>query len=413
MIRVIKSEVEYRATLDAVSALVARDPTPGTSDAERLELLSLLIEDYEDRVAPRELPEPIEAIRFRMEQAGLRQRDLVPFIGSASKVSEVLSGKRPLTLTMIRALHEGLGIPAHVLIRESTAEDSVSDATPAIEWARFPLKEMVRRGWVDGVTASTDLKAHGEAIVRRFFEPVGQPDSLAVLFRRGIQVRSARKMDRYALMAWTARVMTRVVLDPPEAPYVPGSITPEFMTEVARLSWSDQGPRLAVEFLDRHGIPVVVEPHLPGTHLDGAAVLLKTGRPAIGITVRQDRLDNFWFCLMHELAHVGLHLTPERVVDGPRQFYDDLEAEAGGDGRESEADAAADEALIPETTWRDSPASKLRAAVAVKHLATRLRIHPAIVAGRIRFRSRDYRVLTELVGQGQVRQLFPETRWYL
>ncbi len=85
-------------------------------DADRLELLALLVRDYEDKHYPIDMPDPVEAITFRMEQMGLTRKDLERYIGSRSKVSEVLSGKRRLSLSMIRALHEGLGIPAEVLL---------------------------------------------------------------------------------------------------------------------------------------------------------------------------------------------------------------------------------------------------------------------------------------------------------
>jgi len=216
-------------------------------------------------------------------------------------------------------------------------------------------------------------------------------------------------MDPYALAAWSGRVATRAVANPPPVPYEIGSVDLDFMRDVARLSWSEQGPLLACEFLRGHGISVVVEPHLPHTHLDGAAILLYVGRPVIGLTLRHDRLDNFWFCLMHELAHLALHLSGPKENE-PSRFFDDLDQGVPHDQRESEADRKAGEALIPDEEWSESPASLLRTPDAVVHLAKKLRVHPAIVAGRIRH-TRGYRVLGDLVGQGQVRCLFPDVRW--
>jgi HTH-type transcriptional regulator/antitoxin HigA len=403
MMKVIRTQTDYEAALAAIESLVEKDPTPGTPDAERLELLAILIEDYETKVSPVQLPEPIEAIRFRMEQQGLRQRDLVPYLGSPSKVSEVLSGKRPLTLSMIRALHTGLGIPAEVLLQEQSSTEPSDDA---VDWEQFPLAEMVKRGWIAG----TDLRRRGQELLCQFFEPIGGPRAAVALYRKGQHIRSGRPIDKYALAAWTAQIMRRAIENPPPVPYDQDNVTPGLMLEVARLSWFEEGPRLAREFLEGYGISVVIEPHLPRTHLDGAAILIDLGRPLIGLTIRHDRLDNFWFCLMHELAHVVLHLKPDTATNGPVQFFDDLDVGAN-DPREVEADEAADEALIPEVEWNASPASKVRAPAAVQHLANKLRIHPAIVAGRIRFRHNDYRVLGDLVGQGEVRRLFPEIRW--
>jgi len=114
--KVIKSEHDYELTLGRIEALM--DSEPNTPEGDELELLTALVEIYEQERFPIGLPEPIEAIRFRMEQAGLQQQDLVPYVGSRSKVSEILSRKRPLSLRMIRALHRGLGIPAEVLLHE-------------------------------------------------------------------------------------------------------------------------------------------------------------------------------------------------------------------------------------------------------------------------------------------------------
>jgi HTH-type transcriptional regulator/antitoxin HigA len=145
--KVIKNEVEYEATLSRIEALL--DADPGTPEGDELELLVTLVDLYEKTAHPIDLPDPIEAIKFRMEQAELKQKDLVPFIGSRSKVSEVLSGQRPLSLPMIRKLHQGLGIPAEVLLKEPGA--GIPEALEGVEWVRCPLAEMLKRGWLPDV----------------------------------------------------------------------------------------------------------------------------------------------------------------------------------------------------------------------------------------------------------------------
>ena len=122
-IKPIRNETDYKEALRALELLVASDPDPDSVDGDKLSVLSTLIESYENDRYPFTLPDPIDAIKFRMEQADLSPVDLVPFIGSRSKVSEVLSGKRPLSLEMIRALEAGLGIPADVLIKKPDAGD--------------------------------------------------------------------------------------------------------------------------------------------------------------------------------------------------------------------------------------------------------------------------------------------------
>ena len=114
--KLIKTQREYRAALRRAEELM--DARPGTPQGDELELLAALIEIYEEQHAPIPPPDPIEAIRFRMEQENLRPQDMIPLLGSRSRVSEVLNRRRPLTLTMIRQLHYGLGIPADVLLGE-------------------------------------------------------------------------------------------------------------------------------------------------------------------------------------------------------------------------------------------------------------------------------------------------------
>lgn len=114
--RLIKNAADYEAALARIETIFAAQPE--TPEGDELELLVHLVETYEATVWPIEMPDPVAAIRFRMEQAGLRQADLVPYIGSKSKVSEVLNGKRPLSISMIRNLSHGLGIPAPVLLQE-------------------------------------------------------------------------------------------------------------------------------------------------------------------------------------------------------------------------------------------------------------------------------------------------------
>lgn len=115
-LRVLKSFDDYQRALAHIEQLIARDPAPGTRAAERIELLAVLIEHYEGPRYPFAPPDALEAIHFRMREGALRPRDLVPYIGQSSHVSEVLSGKRALSLAMIRRLHEGLGIPLHALV---------------------------------------------------------------------------------------------------------------------------------------------------------------------------------------------------------------------------------------------------------------------------------------------------------
>lgn len=116
-IRPIRTEADYKAALEIASELVEKDPAPDTADGDYLDIITTLIQAYEAKHFPVDLPDPIEALKFRMEQAGLTAKDLEPMIGRRSRVYEVLNRKRALTLPMIRRLHQQLGIPAESLIK--------------------------------------------------------------------------------------------------------------------------------------------------------------------------------------------------------------------------------------------------------------------------------------------------------
>jgi HTH-type transcriptional regulator / antitoxin HigA len=120
-IQPIRTEADYKAALQKISVLMASDPAPGTAKGDRLDILTTLVQAYEARHIPIGAPDPVEAIKFRMEQSGLTVKDLEPIIGRSNRVYEVLNRKRPLTLAMIRRLHRSLGIPADVLIAETAA----------------------------------------------------------------------------------------------------------------------------------------------------------------------------------------------------------------------------------------------------------------------------------------------------
>ena len=399
-VRVIRDEHEYQENINRLRDLIHAEPVQGSRQRELIGVLALLIEDYEERMHRVGLPDPIEAIEFRMEQQGLRQRDLVPFIGSRSKVSEVLNRKRPLSLAMIRALNSGLGIPSRVLLqRDDPAITDLND----LDVDEFPLGEMSKRGWIDA--SQEELEDDPEGILISFLAPLGSMRALAALYRRTNHVRTERPTNRHALAAWTAMIKIKAMDAGPSHELIE-PIGIEFMREVARLSIAEQGPKLAQDFLHASGIALVIEPHLPGTYLDGAAILDDPTRPVVGLTIRHDRLDNFWFTLMHELAHVSLHSSGDSM-----NFYDDLDLVETTDEQELEADSLAGEALTPEAEWERSAASRLTTKEAALHLAERLEIHPAIVAGRMRYEFKSYRILSKLVGYHEVRQCFPQINW--
>ena len=397
-IKPIRSDQDYEETLQRIGGLM--DAKAGTPEADELEVLATLVELYEAQHFPMDLPDPITAIRFRMEQAELSARDLVPFMGSRAKVSEVLSGKRSLTLKMIRALHEHLGIPAEVLLRQPGA--SLPETPEDMDWSKFPLAAMAKLGWIPNLP---NFKDQAEEIMRDLIERAGGYDTLPnVLYRKNDGARRNSKMDYYALQAWCYQLVAIARETPLPAVYQEGVITPEFAHNLVQQSWSQSGPKLAQEYLGNHGIHLIYLPHLPRTHLDGVALKLAEGTPVIGLTLRYDRLDNFWFCLYHELAHVALHLKGSKGD----VFIDDLSLgdveTVEMDVQEAEADQWAQEVLIPSEVWENSEARSHPTPSAVVALAHELGVHPAIVAGRVRKERQNYRLLTHYAGSGEVRK---------
>jgi len=396
-IKVIKTEEEYNKALGLIEELMSIDPDPDSTEGEKLALIVALVKDYEARRYPTPLPDPIEAILFRMDQLGLKPQDLVPYIGNKSKVSEVLSRKRDLTVSMMRALESGLGIPAKILLQKP---DEFKNQM-VINYDRFPIKEMVKRGYFGNIKKSADDL---NKMFSSFFSLVDAPEKAAVLFRKTQYIRSSRPMNNHALLAWSVKVANTVAKNNNYTEYINGSVDLNFMQEIVKLSINDNGPLLARESLRTKGIALVIEPHLPNTYLDGAALFMDKLPPIIGLTLRYDRLDGFWFNLMHELAHIAIHKR-----NGINLFFDDLSVEDKTSPIEKEADALASEALVPKDMWDKSPAKLVPSETAAYALAKQIGVHVAIVAGKMRFEKSRYKYLNSLVGNNNVRRLFTET----
>lgn len=397
-IKPIRTERDHEAALARIDELIG---APSNSpEADELDVLMVLVEKYEEPRFEISAPTPVEALRFRMEQQGLKAADLIPYFGTRARVSEILAGKRQITLKMARALHKGLGIPAEAFLNDKDEEGS--SAIADIEADKFPLPEMAKRGWLGKISASaSELRTRSEEIVKAYISSACPTGVCPALYRQG-GVRSGVEMDSYAMMAWRAQVIKTALQDPLMQPYDPTVVNEDFVRECIKLSWSKQGPSLAREFLREHGMHFVVLRHLPRTHLDGAAMMYD-GRPIIALTLRYDRLDNFWYVLAHELAHVAKHLNSGEDVS----FFDDLDLHDGLSDREREADAFATEALIPKEIWENAAARHTGNPKDVNSLAKQLRIDPSIIAGRLRFETKNYRLLTNLIGHGEVRKHFP------
>jgi HTH-type transcriptional regulator/antitoxin HigA len=400
--RLIKTDKDYEWALSRIDGLM--NAKPGTIQMDELELLTALVEMYEDQHYPISHPEPIAAIKFCMDQLGLAQKDMVPYLGTKSKVSEVLNGKRSLTLSMMRSLNKNLGISAEVLLKEPGG--SFPEEVQDMEWHKFPVVEMAKRCWIP---IAKDPKENAEELMRNFISQAGGLETVSVaFFRQGKSARYNSKMDPYALTAWCIRVLSIARENPLKNKYVKGVIKQKTMQEIARLSYFDDGPLLAKEYLEKQGIHLIIVPHLPKTYLDGAAMLMPDGTPVIGLTLRYDRVDNFWFCLLHEIAHVAKHLTASDQI-----IIDDLDLrghDASLDDRvEKEADDMTLAGLIPKKVWQKNLIMGKVTAPKVYDLAAKLKVHPAIIAGRVRYERNNYKLLSRHVGSKQIRKHFAES----
>ena len=398
-IRVIKSDEQYHHFLEEVGRLAGHDPDPSSEEGARLELLAKLVEDYEKSAFPFAKPDPVAAIVFRMEQQDLRQKDIAALLGGKSRASEILSRKRSLTLPMIRALSDKLGIPASILIQEGSGIDTATLREHNSPYTDEDVDLIVDRGWTHNPQDAFQM------LQRVMASHPGSPAFLKHTITFGCKQRT----NLTNVWLWLARV--RDVADERKAVHArfkKADLTDDLLHYVARLSWMENGPNIAVKFLEDRGIAVVIEPHLPKTHLDGAATLSSSGTPVIGLTVREDRLDNFWFTLMHELIHAQRHLDR----DGIRAIVDgDIEDVLENEGIEKEANDVAAEMLIPRSHWKRSRAYVKPSTAAILELAKQLKINPAIVAGRVRRERKKYSFFSNLVGYRTVRALFPEVKW--
>jgi HTH-type transcriptional regulator/antitoxin HigA len=271
-----------------------------------------------------------------------------------------------------------------------------NDATEVV-WSRFPVREMFRRKWLSPEQKNKPIEA-----VREFFLSSAGPQFATALHKK--KVRAGSIPNEYALLAWQARVLQCARFQLDEGALRPFELNDLWLPELVSLTRDEKGPQLAQELLATRGISLVIEPHLSGTHLDGAAMMTDFGNPLIALTLRHDRLDNFWFVLFHELGHVLLHLFDNSKYD----FFDEEDG-SETDPIEGEADRFALNTLIPEDKWDLCLSRFAMTAEAVRLDAQRLGIDESIIAGRIRKERNNYLILNELVGQKEVRIQFEET----
>jgi len=400
VVRQTKSKVLARAELEALRS--------------EYENLSMQLHEYETLKSGtveilkasnlEELPRIL--IRARIAK-GLSQRQLADVVGLKEQqiqryeAEEYASANLPRLAEVAKAL--GLNI-SEVAEFKATPQKPIKVDKADLAWDQFPIKEMLRRNWFKESPGSLDAAiANAGELVRDFVKDSIDSPVKALVRQR---VRSRGRVDWYALLAWQCRIIDLAKKKEVASKYKPKAITNEWLNKLVRISIKKDGPKEAIDYLQDFGIRLVIEQHLPQTHLDGAAFLLPDGSPIIGMTLRFDRIDNYWFVLLHELVHIIKHLHKDRI----ESIFDDLDVEAGD--IEQEADKQAGEILVPEDKWENALARYVQSKESIIAFANELNINPAIVAGKIQREAKNYTILTDMVGQGKVRKLFPNVCFY-
>lgn len=381
-IKPIRNASDLSATKARLASLLSKNS--GEFDDE-IEVLTTLIEQYEEKAARLDAPDPVAAIKFRMEEKSLTARQLEPFIGSRARVSEVLTGKRSLSIDMIRSLHEGLGIPYASLMAQPKKAESVKNIS----------HDALRRLNTLGFSLDRDE-------IPDFIPPSLQKTSPTALLRKTRTQRAASKTDQGALLLWQAAVLQRAEALQLDNKFDRSQFNQSSLRKLAKLSSKIDGIRRVVDHLLNLGIALIVMPSLPGTFLDGAVMVTSANAPVVGLTLRYDRADNFWFTLLHELSHICLHY--EVLVDGQTAFVDDMEI-VSDDVREQEADTLAQESLIPssileQVVWTlDSGFDDLTT------VSARALVPITVVAGRWQRDHQNYKKFSRLIDRSSVRTL--------
>jgi HTH-type transcriptional regulator/antitoxin HigA len=305
---------------------------------------------------------------------------------------------RKITLTNYQKVASVLGARLFLDIEPHAEEWAISHRGPNADELNKVARHAREHGWLEGHESDEGMAGQLVRYVADHVLRYGTPS----LLRTGLNV--IDQSSDWTLLSWKAQI-TRVaerVIDESEPTYRPLDVS--WLLELVRLSHLDDGPVRARDMLLDHGIVLVVEPHITGMKVDGAAFLVGDV-PVIGMTLVRDALDNFWFTLLHEMGHVVLHYRTGLAAG----FFDDVTS-TEVDEMESEANTFARNLLIPEELWSRSPARIAKTPGPIERLAQQLGIHAAIVFGRIRMERGDYSLFVNKIGRGLVRaQLMPRS----
>lgn len=276
-----------------------------------------------------------------------------------------------------------------------------------IDWGKYPVNEAFQMGWIQDTNHTSRTEAFKDWLTNSI-----DPYAVCALHRKCNNL--TVQADEPSLITWQARVLqvANYEANCSELPEFRGD--ERWIKLLVSAMTEPNGPAKAKNLLREQGILLVVVPHMPKTYLDGATLQTHDGVPIVALTLRQDRLDHFWFTIFHELGHIYCHLYSRfnnGFVDLDVMREESMNAQSSSyvnDDLETEADQFANERLIDSKTW-DTCLSRFTVTnETVEADAQRLNVHPSIIAGRIRHEQNNYSILNDLLGQGLVRQHFRE-----
>lgn len=326
---------------------------------------------------------------------GLSQKELARRLGLKEQAIQRYEAERyrSISLAGFQKFASVLGLK--FAVSEPDSSRAIWDLAFDVDHAALNkvLKHARANGWLKSDDDSEEKAIEG--LKRSIGDHVAR-HSTPSLLRTGLNVLD--KSDDLALLAWKAHVTRR-------AEQIIRDRRPRFkltdvrwLRDLVRMSASVEALCQVGDFLLQRGIVLIFEPQIPGMKVDGASFLVDD-IPIIGMTLLKDTLDNFWFTLLHEIAHVILHFQTGLQAG----FFDDVDCEQV-DEIENEANQFAANLLIPEDIWVRSPARISKSPEPIESLAKQLGIHPAIIFGKVRMERRNYAIFSDRIGSGSLRK---------
>jgi len=329
---------------------------------------------------------------------GMSQSDLAAKLGVREQQIQRYEAERyrSISLQNYRRIAGALGVEIEARIRDNAnawlRQITFQEPQFTADEMRKVIDHAKKHKWFELPKAPEEQQAFLLDYISESTARFGSP----ALLRTGLNVLDLT--NDLLLASWRARVIQRAESEAAKAQNSFDPLDISWLRDLVSLSTHDDGPKRAKVLLRDKGIWLVIEPQIIGLRLDGAAFQIR-GTPVIGMTIRYDRIDNFWFTLLHELAHVFLHQQSGLSAG----FFDDLDKEQL-DGVEMEANKFASSVLIPAERWKTSPARISKSSPVVEDFARQLNVHPAILFGRIRKERNDYSIFSDRIGSGQVRR---------